>query len=176
MESKPMESRLVYQPLDRVEADAVAIILCEEEPPPAELKFATAWLDELRASGEFVGKSDELAVLHQPHGLTAKRLAVVGGGKRAAYDSAVLRKAVSSAVRKLKQKGVKTLAWWLASGDPEAAVEGAYLGNFEPDRYKTSSDAKPLEAFHVVAAATGTSRGTWKNSGRIPKLHARAGE
>src|SRR5579863_6673957 len=107
-----MESKLVYQPLDRVEADAVAVILCEEEAPPAELKFAAAWLEELRASGEFLGKPDELAVLHQPQGLAAKRLAIVGGGKRASYDSAVLRRAVSGAARKLKQKGVKTLAWW----------------------------------------------------------------
>src|SRR5579871_1135701 len=167
MESKPMESRLVYQPFDRVEADAVAIVLCEEEAPPAELKFASAWLEELRASGEFVGKSDELAVLHQPQGLAAKRLAVVGGGKRVSYDSAVLRKAVSSAVRKLKQKGVKTLAWWLASGDPEAAVEGAYLGNFESDRYKTSSDAKPLEAFYVVVAANGAALEQAVERGRI---------
>jgi len=162
-----MESRLVYQPFDRVEADAVAIVLCEEEPAPAELKFASPWLEDLRASGEFVGKSDELAVLHQPQGLAAKRLAVVGGGKRVSYDSAVLRKAVSSAVRKLKQKGVKTLAWWLASGDPEAAVEGAYLGNFEPDRYKTSSDAKPLEAFYVVAAANGAALEQAVERGRI---------
>jgi leucyl aminopeptidase len=162
-----MESKLVYQPLDRVEADAVAVILCEEEAPPAELKFAAAWLEELRASGEFLGKPDELAVLHQPQGLAAKRLAIVGGGKRASYDSAVLRRAVSGAARKLKQKGVKTLAWWLASGDPEAAVEGAYLGNFEPDRYKTSSDTKPLEAFHVVAAANGAALEQAVERGRI---------
>ena len=40
--------------------------------------------------------------------------------------------------------------------DAEAVVEGAVLGNFDPDQYKTSQDSKKsLEAFHVVAAANG---------------------
>src|SRR5258708_590324 len=97
-----METKLMYQPLDRVEADAVAVVLFEDEPAPAELKFAESWLDELRSSGEFSGKTDELAVLHQPQGLRAKRLAIAGGGKRAAFDSAALRKSVGAVVRALK--------------------------------------------------------------------------
>ena len=152
-----METKLVYQPLDRVEADAVAAVLFEEEAAPAELKSAAAWIDELKVSGEFSGKPGELAVLHQPSGLAARRLALVGGGKRAAFDSAALRKAAGSTVRSLKQKGVKTLAWWLASADAEAVVEGVALGNFEPDVYKTSSDAKSLEALHIVSAANGAA-------------------
>ena len=125
------------------------MVLFEDEAAPPELRSVSAWLEELRTSGEFTGKPAELAVLHQPKGLAAKRLVVVGGGKRAAFDSAALRKAAGSTVRSLKQKGVKTLAWWLASGGRRPpSVEGALLGNFEPDRYKTSSEAKSLEAFH----------------------------
>ena len=66
-----METKLLYQPLDRVEADAVAIVLFEDEAAPPELKFAAAWIEELRASGEFTGKSGELAVLHQPQGVSS---------------------------------------------------------------------------------------------------------
>ncbi len=65
-------------------------------------------------------------------------------------------------MRALKQKGVKKLAWLLAGGDADAAVEGAILGNFEPDRYKTSSDAKSLDAFLLIApdsARTAFERG-----------------
>src|SRR5712692_2979500 len=141
-----METKLLYQPLDRVEADAVAVVLFEEEPAPPELKLVTAWLDELRTSGECTGKSGELAVLHQPQGIRAKRIVVAGGGKRDKFDSAELRKAVGGVVREVKQKGVKTLAWWLDGRNAEAAVEGALLGNFEPDRHKPSSEAKSLEA------------------------------
>jgi len=147
-----METKLLYQPFDKIEADAVAVVLFEDEPAPAELKFASAWLDELKTSGEFSGKSDELAVLHQPANLAAKRLAVVGGGKR---DKSDLRKAVSTTVRTLKQKGVKRLAWWLNGADAEAVAEGAILGNFESDQHKTADQEKSLDAFHAVSATNG---------------------
>ena len=150
-----MESKLLYQPLAQVEADAAAIVLFEDEAAPADLKFAASWLEELKASGEFAGKAGELAVLHLPQGIKAKRLAAVGGGKKASFDSAALRKAAGSTVRTLKQKGVKSLAWILESRDAEAAVEGAILGNFEPDQRKTKSDCKSLESFLVVASANG---------------------
>ena len=162
-----METKLLYQTFERVEADAIAVVLREDDDAPPELKFATAWLNELRASGEFTGKANELAVLHQPAGIRAKRLAVAGGGKRAEFDSAALRKAAGSAVRALKQKGVKRLAWWLNGTNAEAVVEGAILGDFEPDRYKTSSDAKMLEEFCVVAPANGAEIERAVERGRI---------
>ncbi|MSV35068.1 MAG: leucyl aminopeptidase [Bryobacterales bacterium] len=149
-----MECKLVYAPLEQVEADAVAVVLFEDgEGIPA----AKAWLDELKSSGEFTGKPGEMTVLHLPQGLKAKRLVVVGGGKKDKFDAAALRKTVGALVRALKQKGVKRLAFMLGGGSAEAAVEGAVegaiLGNYEPDMNKPSTDAKPLEAFDVVAAA-----------------------
>ncbi len=162
-----MESKLVYQPVERVEADAIAAVLFEDDAAPPELKSASTWLEDLRASGEFTGKAGELAVLHRPQGIAAKRLVVAGGGKRDAFDAAALRKAVGAAVRVLKQKGVKRLAWWLGSGDAAAAVEGAILVDFEPDHYKTSRDTKSLEAFHVVAAPNGPELEQAVERGRI---------
>jgi leucyl aminopeptidase len=150
-----METKLLYQPLAQVEADAVAVVLFEEESAPADLKFASAWLEEIKTSGEFSGKSGDLAVLHQPQGIKAKRLVAIGGGKKAQFDSAALRKAIGSTARTLKEKGVKSLAFLLEGRDAEAAVEGALLGNFEPEQHKTKSDSKSLEAFHLVAAANG---------------------
>jgi leucyl aminopeptidase len=150
-----MESKLISQAFDRVQADAIAVLIFEDEAAPAELAGVSAWLEELRTSGEFTGKTGELAVLHQAPGLAAKRFVVAGAGKRSAFDAAALRRAVGSAVRALKQKGVKTLAWWLQDGDAAAVIEGAILGNFEPDVHKTSSkESKPLESFLVVASAS----------------------
>ena len=159
-----METKLLYQPFEKVDADAVAVVLFEDEPPPAELKFAGPWLDELRGSGEFSGKSEELAVLHRPTGLKAKRLAAVGGGKRENFD---LRKSVAAVTRVLKQKGVKTLGWWLNGGDPEAAAEGAITGNFEPDQYKTANQGKSLDAFYAIAVANGAELDAAFERGRI---------
>jgi leucyl aminopeptidase len=148
-----MESKLIVQALDAVQADAVAVVLFEGEAPPTELSTASAWLEELKSSGEFTGKTGEMAVAHLPRGFAAKRLVIAGGGKKDKWDSAALRRASGSVVRALKQKGVKKLAWWLAGGDAGAVVEGAILGNWEPDVYKPSSEAKPLDTFTVVAAS-----------------------
>jgi leucyl aminopeptidase len=159
-----METKLLYQPFDQIEADAIAIVLFENDPPPAEVKFATQWLDEMRASGEFSGKADDMALLHQPQGVRAKRLVAVGGGKRDSFD---LRKAVATVTRALKQKGVKTLAWFLNGADPEAAVEGAILGNFEPDQYKTANQGKSLDAFHAIATTSAAGLDQALERGRI---------
>ena len=43
-----METKLQYEPLDRVEADALAVIVFEEA---GDFPLAKAWLDELKASG-----------------------------------------------------------------------------------------------------------------------------
>jgi len=149
-----METKFTYQPLDEVEADALAVVLFEDG---GDLPQAKSWLDEMRASGEFSGKSGEMATLHQPQGLKAKRLIAVGGGKKDKFNAAVLRKAVGTVVRAVKQKGVKKLAWDLGGDNDtvtaEAAVEGAILGNYEPIMNKPSSEAKPLEWFALVAPA-----------------------
>jgi leucyl aminopeptidase len=155
-----MESKLVSQAFDRVQADAIAALVFEEEAAPSELAGFSQWLEELRTSGEFAGKPGELAVLHQPGGLVAKRLALVGAGKRSTFNASALRRAVGATVRSLKQKGVKTLAWWL-EGDADAAVEGAILGNFEPDVHKTSSkESKALENFLLVSGVAAPNNET----------------
>src|SRR5712692_4501934 len=106
-----MDTNLVAQPVNRVEADAVAVVLFEDEVGQASrpdgdpaLSPSSPWLEELRASGEFTGKSGEIAVQHLPQGMAAKRLAAVGGGKRDEFDARALRNAAGAAVRALKQK------------------------------------------------------------------------
>lgn len=163
-----METKLLYEPLDRVAADALAVLVFEES---ADFPLAKSWLDELRGSGEFTGKPGEMAILHTPPGLKAKRLVVVGGGKHDKFDPTGVRRAVGSTVRTLKQKGVKTLAWSLAGAGTaaaEAAVEGAILGNYEPDFLKTTTkDSKSLDAFHLIAAANGAELEIAFERGRI---------
>jgi len=150
---------IVSQPPAGVQADAVAAVLFEDETAaPAELSSAAAWITELRSSGEFTGKSGEMAVAHAPSGFAAKRLVVVGGGKRAAFDAAALRRAVGATVRVLKQKGVQSLAWLLAGSDADAAVEGALLGNFEPDQHKSTRETKSLDTFQVIGEDSDAAR------------------
>ena len=47
---------------------------------------------------------------------------------------------------------MKNVAFSIANGDNLAtfAVEGAILGNFEPDRYRTGTDKKSIDSFTVA--------------------------
>lgn len=145
-----METKLNSDPLAKVQADALATVLFDDGAAPPELGAFSAWLGELRTSAEFSGKPGEIAILHQPQGFAAKRFVAIGGGKRTDFDAAALRRAAGTAVRTLKQKGVKTLAWNLDGGSAEAAVEGAILGDYETDAHKTDRDAKHLDTFILV--------------------------
>jgi len=165
-----METKLLYEPLDRVDADAIAVLVFEDGPATAELGSAAGWLEELKKSGEFSGKPGELAIQYQPSGWKAKRLVVVGGGKHDKSDASGVRKAVSTAVREIKQKGVKSLAWSLAgagSKAAEAVVEGAILGNYEPDVHKTKKESKSLDSFLLIASANGSEMEASFERGRI---------
>jgi len=155
-----MEVNLKTGRFEEVETGALAVLSFEGEPDAAVDAATKGWLKELYESGEFSGKSCQTALLHRPAGFRAKRLLVVGGGKTEEFTPAEMRKAASLASRTLQAKKVSRIAF--APGDGHAtaefvsaAVEGAILGAFEPDRYKTDSkkDEKPLEAFSLVGSA-----------------------
>ena len=69
---------------EQITTDALAFLCFEAEDATAAPALAqqSGWLDEVRASGEFVGKLYELSVLHRPSGVAAKRIVVIGAGKR----------------------------------------------------------------------------------------------
>ena len=150
-----------YQAFDRVQADAIAVAVFRKRPRPPELAPSRGVAGgTANASGEFSGKPGELAVLHQPRVrlVAAKRLAVVGRGQASRSIRPALRKAVGATVAIAQTERREDAGLVAGTGDAaEAAVEGAILGNFEPDRHKTSSkESKSLEAFLLaVAAANG---------------------
>jgi leucyl aminopeptidase len=107
---------------------------------------------ELISSGEVTGKPFETTLLHRPAGLKAKRLLLVGGGKARDFSAAELRKLAGAAARTLKSKSIRSFALALpengvAAGVSEndavrAVVEGAFVGNFDTDSYKTDRKDK----------------------------------
>lgn len=146
-----MEITLTSQPLEQVQTDALIVPVFEGR---TEERFGAA---ELTAQGEVAGKSLELTLLHQMQGIAARRILLAGGGKAEKFTAAEMRKLVSAAVRHLRSKSILRAAVALegqyATADfASAAVEGAVLGNYEPDRHKSSNDKKSIEAFAVVAA------------------------
>src|ERR1700680_3857752 len=153
-----MEIKLDPRSTAEVEPDALVIIGLEGTPPQSAP--AAEAIKDLYDSGEFSGKSLEMAILHRPSGLKAKRLAIAGAGKRECFDASELRKLSGAALRSLKSKGVRNIA--LALDDSlrsedfsAAAVEGAILADLEPDRYKTDpkKNAKQVDSFSVLGAS-----------------------
>jgi leucyl aminopeptidase len=151
-------------PLQQVETDALIIPVFEGKK---EERFGAAGLAD---SGEITGKSQEFTLLHNPAGTTARRVLLVGAGKPDKFDTAEMRKLSGAAVRHLKSRSMKRISLLLEGtyDTPEfagAAVEGAILGEFEPDRYKSENDKKAIDSFTVVSAQDHTSAGVER--GRI---------
>ena len=148
-----------------LETDTLVAIAFKDADPVELEGGALEWLKEARAAGEFEGKALETALLHRPAGLKAKRLLVIGGGDKEKFTAADARKAAGLAVRTLKPKGARDIGFRLEdrlSGADmiEALVEGAILGDFEPDQHKTDpkKGEKQIERVRVSVAEESMER------------------
>jgi leucyl aminopeptidase len=112
---------------------------------------------DLLASGEVAGKPFETNLLHKPSGLKAKRLLLVSGGSAKTFSPYDLRRMAGAAVRTLKTRGIRSFAFVAPSGIPaaeavQAIVEGAHVGNFEPDYYRSDRKDQKIDELTVVAS------------------------
>ncbi|HYI93782.1 MAG TPA: leucyl aminopeptidase [Bryobacteraceae bacterium] len=157
-------------PLAGIEGDVVLVLAFEGEVSSTVDQAVAGWATELFTSGEFTGKPCELSILHRPAGLKAKRLAIAGAGKRDRFNAIEMRKAVATAVRTLKCKALKRICLWIEQPEfAQSAVEGAILGDFEPDQLKTDPKKveKRLTSFTVCAANGGSVLSSAAERGRI---------
>ena len=152
-----MQIRLEPKKLTEVDSDALVILGFDGAPPEAA---AADQVKELYDSGEFSGKGLEIAILHRPAGLKAKRLVLAGGGKRDRFDAAELRKLTGAVVRSLKSKGIHSITLaldepWRSDDFVASAVEGAVLADVENDRYKTDpkKNEKQVTLFSVLGGS-----------------------
>jgi leucyl aminopeptidase len=125
------------------------------------------------ASGEVTGKLAETNLLHKPAKLKAKRLLVIGGGKAKTFSSVELRKVAGTAARFLKPKGIRSFAFLAPEGvltDSDVVksiIEGAFVGNFDPDTYKSDRKDQQIDALTVVARGDQTRLQRALDEGRI---------
>jgi leucyl aminopeptidase len=123
---------------------------------PVVLEDAVAELDRalggtigrLVKAGEIRGAAGQVTVLHtEGQGVRARRVAVVGLGKRPTADAESVRNAAGAAVRSLAGVRGRTLAFVLdglpvdAAVAARCAVDGAVIGSYRFDRFKTSKTA-----------------------------------
>ncbi len=162
-----MEIRIETKPIENLAVDALAVICFETEEAKAgeeaaresdpEIAAQSGWLAELRTTGEFTGKLYDISILHRPQGTRAKRLVLAGGGKREKFSPVEASRLSGAIVRALKSKGVRTIALLLPGG-PEAdfvraSTEGAILGAWEADKYKSDpkKNDRQIDSFAILA-------------------------
>jgi len=155
-----MQITLVTQPFAGIETEALVSYVFEETDPVqgriGEIDQAAAGLlRKLAKSGELTGKTLEFTLIHAPAGLKAARLLLVGAGKREQFNGAALRKIAGAALRYLKSRSVKNLAFLVRETDTteetaQAVVEGALAANFETDKYKTDKNDKNVETILIA--------------------------
>src|ERR1017187_1014810 len=146
-QSRVMQTTLETKVAAQAAGDALILVVFEGEK---EERFGAA---ELWESGEIAGKPHELTLVHNAPGAAAKRVLFAGAGKRDKCKAADSRNLVAEAVRFLKPKSVKTVAVALEGSidGPEfiaAAVEGAILGDYEPDIHK-GGEKKALDSVAI---------------------------
>ncbi len=162
-----MKTILSLSPAAELETEClVAVVLDPSEKDKVEKDKPEAYVSadksiqqsaaDLISAGDITGKTFELAWLHKPAGLKAKRLLLIGGGKAKKFSSSDLRKLAGAAVRALKPRTLRSLAFILppeiqAEQAVKAVVEGAIVGNFDPDTYKSDRKDQTVESLTVVA-------------------------
>jgi leucyl aminopeptidase len=117
------------------------------------------------ATGEFKASASETLLLHAPAGLKAKRLLIVGLGKQAKLSVDGVRNAAGVAVRFVKPRGIRELTFALpvpaltvsellpTPATTRAILEGAFVGDFDPDTYRSDRKDKSIESFTLAVPA-----------------------
>ena len=113
------------------------------------------------ASGEFKAGANETLLLHAPTGLKARRLLLVGLGKQGKATVNSVRLAVGTAVRFTKPRGIRELVFALPDAESlppgpcsRASLEGALLGDYDSDTYRSDRKDLSVQSFTLVASST----------------------
>ncbi|MBI2154088.1 MAG: leucyl aminopeptidase [Candidatus Rokubacteria bacterium] len=155
--------RLTFHARSLLQADGDVLVVggyAEEKrlaPPMAALDRALkGLLSEVLRAEKFTGKPEQIAYVHTAGRLPAKRVLVVGLGKRKELDAERVRRATAAALRRARDLGARIVSAALL-GDglapkvrAQALAEGALLGAYTFDRYKREKNDKAVEELRVV--------------------------
>jgi leucyl aminopeptidase len=166
-----MRTQLSFTPPSKIETELLAVLaadtqtsIASDAKPQPVLLTADAAVQAaaaaVLASGEFKAGANETALLHAPVGLAAKRLLLVGLGKQAKVTANSVRNAAGTAVRFIKPRDLRELAFALpesellpAAACTRTAVEGAFIGDFDSDTYRSERKDQSVESFTLAVPA-----------------------
>jgi leucyl aminopeptidase len=156
-----MQTKFISAKLDRLSSPLLVIFALDtaekkQTKPAVKLLTTGGPLAKATApilnSGEYAAGSCETVLLHQPDGFKAERILLVGVAKLTAAE---VRKAAGAAVRFAKPRKLRELTIAIPEGlDTHAAtkavVEGAYIGDFDSDTYRSDRKDQSIEQLGVV--------------------------
>jgi leucyl aminopeptidase len=167
-----MRAELSYAPIAGIATELLAVLAADtqtEKGPDAKPKPTLLTADaavqaaaaNVLATGEYKGGANERVLLHAPAGLAAKRLLIVGLGKLAKATVHSMRDAAGTAVRSAKPRGIREVLLALPSSESlrgaavaRAAVEGAFVGDFDADTYRSDRRDQSIQTFTLAVAGT----------------------
>jgi leucyl aminopeptidase len=113
-------------------------------------------LSEVLEAEKFQGKAGHVTHLHTNGRMPARRVVVVGLGKRAETTPETLRRAAAAGLRRARDLGARAVAIELlgdrlpARARAQAVVEGAILGTYTFDRYKREKSDKQVQSLQLI--------------------------
>ncbi len=157
-----MQTKFISAKLDRLSSSLLVIFAldtAEKKQTKPVIKLLTTGGPLAKAtasilnSGEFAAGSCETVLLHEPDGFKAERILLVGVGKLTAAE---VRKAAGAAVRFAKPRKLRELTIAIPEGldtlaSTKAVVEGAYIGDFDSDTYRSDRKDQSIEQLSVVS-------------------------
>src|ERR1700760_2157443 len=168
-----MRTDLSFSPLAQIETELLAVTavdtqtakVSDAKPQPVLLtsdEAVRAAAAAVLSSGEYKAGANETLLLHAPSGLKAKRLLIVGLGKKGKATVHAIRNAAGTAVRYTKPRAIRELAFALPEdisigplhAMARAAVEGAFVGDFDPDTYRSERKDVSVHSFTLAAPAS----------------------
>jgi leucyl aminopeptidase len=122
------------------------------------------WIRDLIKSGEFQGKSNQSTLLHTHGRIPAKRVLLVGLGRKQDARLDNVRQAMATVTKQVRQAKAKTYVTPLHGSTLSdasvvdlagAMVEGAVLGGYRFTAYRSENgaDERDLERITIVASA-----------------------
>ena len=152
-----MEIRVVDGDLARQPVPAVVVNLFQGVTTPGGATGAVdaalgGAISGLIADGEIRGKRGETTLVHTLGKIPPARVLVVGLGRQSDFAQDTVRDVTAQACRRLREVGVSTVATVAhgagvggldARGSGQAIAEGALLGLYTFDKYKSRNDDGP---------------------------------
>ena len=151
--------------IQEIEADTIILNLFEGVMEPggatgAVDKDLDGAITELIANGDFSGKASEIAVIYPRGAINARRVILVGLGKRDEFDLETVRKAAAFAIKRARDQNAKNVATIVHGGSvsgidiadaAQATVEGSILAlyRYRAKKQKDEPDQK-IHSLNIV--------------------------